>query len=236
MKCRFQKMYPFIIAAAVLCIMVLVAVFTNKSVDVYVQNKIEDNRTCVIIDAGHGGVDGGAVSCSGVEESKLNLEIAIRLRDLLHLLGIQTYMIRTDDISVYTYGETIAAKKVSDLKNRVNIINAITNGVLISIHQNYFEDSRYSGAQVFYKDDPTLAKQLQTAFVKTINPGSNRKVKKATGIYLMQNVKCPSALIECGFLSNWEEESKLKSPEYQKKISSVIGCVMSCYIYNENLS
>lgn len=236
MKGNRKNYSAIIITGVILSLMIIGAFVTNKAVNVYTQNKPLENRTCVIIDAGHGGVDGGAVSYTGVEESMINLEIALRLNDLMHLLGIQTYMIRTEDISIYTSGETIAAKKVSDLKNRVKIINETSNGVLISIHQNYFEDSRYSGAQVFYKDDPTLAKQLQTAFVKTLNPGSNRKVKKANEVYLMQNVNCPAALIECGFLSNQAEEAKLKSDDYQKKICCVIGSVMSCYIYNKNLA
>ena len=236
MKGNRKNYSAIIITGVILSLMIIGAFVTNKAVNVYTQNKPLEKRTCVIIDAGHGGVDGGAVSYTGVEESMINLEIALRLNDLMHLLGIQTYMIRTEDISIYTSGETIAAKKVSDLKNRVKIINETSNGVLISIHQNYFEDSRYSGAQVFYKDDPTLAKQLQTAFVKTLNPGSNRKVKKANEVYLMQNVNCPAALIECGFLSNQAEEAKLKSDDYQKKICCVIGSVMSCYIYNKNLA
>lgn len=236
MKINGNTYSAMILVVIILCAMVCCAHITNKAVNVYIQNKPIKNRTCVIIDAGHGGVDGGAVSCSGVEESAINLEIALRLNDLMHLLGIKTYMIRTEDVSIYTSGETIAAKKVSDLKNRVKIINETPNSLLISIHQNFFEDSRYSGAQVFYKDDSKLAKQLQTAFVRTLNPGSNRKVKKANGVYLMQNITCPGALIECGFLSNYEEESKLKSEGYQKKICCVIGAVTSCYINNQNLA
>lgn len=232
----FRKRYAVIITAFVLSAMVIGAFMTNRAVDVYKQNEILKERTCVIIDAGHGGVDGGAVSCTGIEESELNLEIAIRLNDLMHLLGIKTYMIRTEDVSIYTTGETIAAKKVSDLKNRVEIINKTQNCLLISIHQNYFEDSRYSGAQVFYRDDPTLAKQLQTAFVNNLNIGSNRKVKKAKGIYLMQNITQPAVLIECGFLSNYEEERKLRTDDYQKKICSVVASVTSCYLYNNNLA
>ena len=229
--------YPIVfVTGIVLCAMIAVAYITSRTVDVYVQNKPIENRTCVIIDAGHGGVDGGAVSCTGIEESQINLEISLRLNDLMHLLGIKTYMIRTEDISIYTSGETIAAKKISDLNHRVKIINEIPNGILISIHQNYFTDSRYSGAQVFYKEDPQLAKQLQSAFVSTLNPGSNRKVKKASGIYLMQNVQCPAALVECGFLSNYAEEAKLRREDYQKKICCVIGSVTSCYIHNQNLA
>ena len=96
---------------------------------------VSRNHT-VIIDAGHGGEDGGATSCTGKLESTFNLEIAMRLNDLMHLLGIHTKMVRTSDISVYTQGSTIAAKKVSDLKNRVNLVNTTENAILLSIHQN----------------------------------------------------------------------------------------------------
>lgn len=236
MRNRIKTYIPILITLSVLVAMIIGALCTNQAVNVYVENKNMENRTCVIIDAGHGGVDGGAISCTGVEESEINLEIAIRLNDLMHLLGVKTYMIRTEDVSIYTDADTIAAKKISDLRNRVSIINNTENAILISIHQNYFEDARYSGAQVFYKEDPTLAKQLQTALVNTINVGSNRKVKKASGIYLMQHINCSAALIECGFLSNYAEEAKLRNPEYQKKLCSVIGAVTSCYIFNNNLS
>ena len=189
----------------------------------------------VVIDAGHGGVDGGATSCTGKLESMYNLEIALRLNDLLHLLGVHTKMVRTTDISVYTQGETIAAKKVSDLKERVRIANNTENAILLSIHQNHFTNSQYSGAQVFYA--PTdgsnlLAQQMQTAFITALNPGSNRKIKKADGVYLMQNISCPGILVECGFLSNPQEEAKLRDPKYQRNICCVIAGTMSRYLYS----
>ena len=110
-------------------------------------------RSCrIVIDAGHGGIDGGATSCSGKRESTYNLEIALRLEDLMHLLGHDTKMIRTTDVSVYTKGETIAQQKNSDLKERVRIVHEAENSLLISIHQNHFSDSKYHGAQVFYAD------------------------------------------------------------------------------------
>ena len=188
-------------------------------------------RSCVIIDPGHGGMDGGTTSCTGVLESHINLEISLRLNDLLHLLGYQTKMIRTSDTSIYTEGNTIAAQKVSDLKNRVRIVNGTEDALLISIHQNYFEDGRYSGAQVFYSEaGEELSKTLQRELVSALNPTSNRQAKKASGIYLMEKVNCPAALIECGFLSNPEEEAKLRSPAYQKNLCCVIAGVVSRYL------
>ena len=232
MKLNKSKVSTVIITVCVLVSLLISALITDSAVDSFVMNKSLTNRTYVIIDAGHGGIDGGAVSCTGVEESQINLKIALRLNDLMHLLGIHTLMIRTDDVSIHTSGGTIAAKKISDLKERVQIINETPNAILVSIHQNYFKDSRYSGAQVFYYTDPTLAKQLQNAFIKTLNPESKRKVKKADGVYIMQNVTCPAALIECGFLSNFSEEQMPRDPNYQKKICCVIGAVIGCYIYN----
>ena len=191
-----------------------------------------ERRRVFVIDAGHGGMDGGATSCTGVLESQINLEIALRLDDLMHLLGHETVMIRTTDKSVYTQGDTIAAQKVADLKQRVKIVNETNNAVLISIHQNIFSDGRYSGAQVFYVPDSeskALAEELQSALVSTLNPGSNRKCKKADGVYLMEHIDRPGVLVECGFLSNVEEEAKLRLPSYQQQICAVIAATLSAH-------
>ena len=210
----------------------LMAMLGNQAVTVLSEKTPLESRHCFIIDAGHGGVDGGAVSCTGIYESKINLEIALRLNDLMHLLGYDTKMIRTEDISIYTNGETIAAKKVSDLKERVRIVNETDNGILLSIHQNHYSDSYYSGGQMFYpKTDNSeeLAKLLQASFVSTVNPGSNRKAKPAEGLYLMKHIQKTGVLIECGFLSNYEEEAKLRDNTYQKKLCAVIASVCSQY-------
>ena len=188
-----------------------------------------ERETVFVIDAGHGGEDGGAVSCTGVKESGINLDIALRLNDLLHLLGAETVMIRTEDVSVHTSGSTIGARKASDLRERVRIVEQIENSVLISIHQNYFNQSQYSGAQMFYNAQPgamELSKALQNAFVTTINPGSNRQCKRVEGIYLLENIDRPGVLVECGFLSNPQEEAKLRTGEYQKKICCVIATTL----------
>ena len=218
---------------------ILIAYTLSSAVDVITENANQQISHNIIIDAGHGGVDGGATSCSGILESNVNLQIALKLNDLLHLMGIRTTMIRTTDISVYTEGQSIAAKKVSDLKHRVNIVNKTDAATLVSIHQNYFSDSRYSGAQVFYADTTgsmQLAKDVQTRFVQTINKHSNRKVKPAKNIYLMQNINCPGVLIECGFLSNPEEDMKLNDPKYQNKITCVIASVLNNYLSKRNIT
>lgn len=230
---RLRQYLPVLPACClvILCLL-LVTMLGNQAATVLSQSAPIGIRNTVIIDAGHGGVDGGATSCTGILESKINLEIALRLDDLMHLLGIQTKMIRISDCSIYTRGETIAAKKVSDLKERVRIVNDTENSVLISIHQNYFSDSRYFGAQTFYgkaAGSKELAATLQSSLVQTLNQGSRRTAKEADGIYLLENIERCGVLVECGFISNPQEEAKLTNMQYQKRLCCVIASVLSQY-------
>lgn len=207
----------------------------SRAVTVFTENRTVERTHCIVIDPGHGGEDGGAVSLSGLPESTYNLEISLRLRDLLNLLGYDTKLIRNADISVYTKGETLAQKKASDLKERVRMVNETQNALLLSIHQNHFPDDRYSGAQVFYaktEGSEELAGLLQTSFVSVLNPGSRRQIKQSSGIYLMEHISCPGVLIECGFLSNPGEEALLRKPDYQKKLCAVIGVATCQYLSN----
>ena len=223
----------------VLSFLLLITLCTNCAITAITEGAPIKSRKTVIIDAGHGGVDGGATSCTGVLESQINLEIALRLDDLMHLLGIKTNMIRTTDMSIHTAGNTIGAKKVSDLKNRVQIVNKEENGYLISIHQNYFQESKYSGAQVFYGSLPeskTLAGKLQQELIQTVNKGSKRTIKPSNEIYLLDNIQKCGVLIECGFLSNPEEEALLRSPQYQKNLCCVIASVYSQYLHSYDIT
>ena len=228
MKGSYRRLLPVYIV--IILLFISAGFFTDRTVRVVSQNIAQSDRPCVIIDAGHGGEDGGATSCTGVLESKLNLDIASRLNDLMHLLGYDTLMIRQTDRSIYTQGGSLSQKKISDLKERVKIVNETPNAVLVSIHQNQFSDSRYSGAQVFYaknEESQKLANEMQLALVKNLKPDSNRKSKQASGIYLMEHIQTPGILIECGFLSNPEEEALLISDAYQKKLCLVIGSTCS---------
>lgn len=219
----------------VLSAFLLATVVGSRAVTAIAENRPTGKQHVIVIDAGHGGIDGGATSCSGVLESKLNLEIAHRLDNLMHLLGYNTRMIRTTDTSIHVQGNTIASQKISDLKERVKIVNSQDGGILVSIHQNTFSDSRYFGAQVFYSENKTsqeLAKCIQDVLILGLNPNSNRQIKKADGIYLLEHIQKPGILIECGFLSNPEEERKLRSADYQKEICCVIGVTLSNYLAN----
>ena len=232
-RLRYRSLLPLYVI--VLAGFFLIAVVGSRTVDILSVNTLLKERATVVIDAGHGGVDGGATSCTGILESAFNLEIALKLNDLLHLLGIDTLLIRETDCSVYTEGNTIAQKKVSDLKERVRIVNSTPNALLLSIHQNHFSAQKYSGAQVFYAStdgSQLLAKNMQSAFLQTVNPGSNRQAKKADGVYLMQHIQCPAVLVECGFLSNPQEEYLLRTPEYQQKICCVVACSVSNFLFS----
>lgn len=220
---------------AVLCAALILTVWGDRAVTAMSESAPIVGRNCIIIDAGHGLPDGGAVSCTGVYESAVNLQISQRLNDLLRLLGHDTKMLRVNEDSVYTEGETIGQKKVSDLKQRVRLVNETDHGILLSIHQNHYTDSHYSGAQMFYASTPgsdALAKMLQQGFVTHLNKGSNRQIKKCQGIYLMEHVNTTAVLVECGFLSNPREEALLRDEAYQKKICCVIASALSNYLAN----
>lgn len=225
---RYISLLPYYLV--LLSAFIALAAGGSRAVTVLSVNAPIIDRKTVVIDAGHGGVDGGTTSCTGVLESQYNLEIALKLNDLLHLLGIETVMIRDTDCSVYTKGETISQKKISDLKERVRIVNSTENAILVSIHQNHFSQPEYSGAQVFYaptEGSSDIAKSLQVALIQAVNPNSHRQTKKADGIYLMQHIDCPGVLIECGFLSNPKETYLLGNSSYQQKLCSVIASTLS---------
>lgn len=187
----------------------------------------------IVIDPGHGGEDGGATSCTGKMESGYNLDISLKLRDVLRLLGYDVIMTRTSDTSIYTSGSTIAQRKSSDIKERVRIANTHNGSVLLSVHQNYFQESKYYGAQVFYSTtygSKELAGMIQDNLVKSLTPESNRKEKRGEGIYILEHVKCPAVLIECGFISNPTEESQLAHSDYQKKIAVVAATTAATFL------
>lgn len=182
----------------------------------------------LIIDAGHGGEDGGAVSVSGVSESTINLAIARRLDIIMGLYAINTVMLRTEDISLHNESATtLREKKVSDLHNRVSIINSIGEGVLISIHQNSYPEARYDGAQVFFaptEGSQSFGEYTQEVLRVSLDPNNNRMAKQIPDtVYLMNHIVCRAILVECGFLSNPTEDQLLQTKEYQLKLATVIA-------------
>lgn len=181
---------------------------------------------CVLIDPGHGGFDGGAVAEDGTLEKHLNLAIGSCIRDMLHICGVPVEMTRYTDSGVEENSSaSIREKKVSDMRRRLSMYDGAS--LVISIHQNKFAQSKYSGAQVFYSgnhpDSILLAQAIRQSVVERLQPLNERELKKATdGIYLLHHTRTPSVLIECGFLSNPNEREQLKSPAYQQQIAFAV--------------
>lgn len=185
------------------------------------------NVPTVVIDAGHGGEDGGAVNSDGVLEKDINLDISLKTADLLNFLGFDVKMTRTDDNALSGDEQTVHARKVADMNKRLEIYNSSDNNVVISIHQNKFEQAKYHGTQVFYSpnndDSKTLAESIKFTVKKLLQPDNERECKKAdSGIYLLKNAKSPAIIVECGFISNNEECNNLLNEIYQKQMSFAI--------------
>lgn len=182
----------------------------------------------VILDAGHGGEDGGAVSVTGVPESQLNLEIVQKLRDILALCGTDPVLLREEDISLHDQSaSTLREKKRSDLQNRVAAVESMEGATLISIHQNTYPSSQYHGAQVFYaptEGSQALAEHFQSVLREQLQPDNGRAAKQIPdSVYLMNHITCPAILVECGFLTNPGEEAKLRDPGYQRQLAAVLA-------------
>ena len=181
----------------------------------------------LILDAGHGGEDGGAVSVTGEPESRINLAIVLKMDDILGLYGAPHTLLRREDISLHDPGaETLREKKVSDLKNRVAAIEGTEGATLLSIHQNSYPSGRYHGAQVFYAPtdgSQALARHIQNAIRSVLQPENGRECKQIPDtVYLMNHISCPAVLVECGFLTNGEEEAMLRDDAYQRKLAAVL--------------
>ena len=186
-------------------------------------------RPTVVVDAGHGGEDGGAVAADGTVEAGLNLAVALRVRDLLAFTGVDTVMTRAGEDAIYDPGSsTLREKKVSDLRNRAALVEATENAVLLSIHQNSLPSSPSThGAQVFFngaEGAAPLASGVQEALNQAVNEGK-AKSPAAIGasVYLMKHITAPGVLVECGFLTNEAEAAKLKTPEHQLRLAAAIA-------------
>ena len=181
----------------------------------------------MILDAGHGGEDGGAVAPDGTPESDINLDIALRLEAMARFWGVDTRMTRrTKAIDYPASAQTLAAKKKADQNARLELIHSTPGGVLISIHQNIYPAASPHGIQVLYGTDPdsaSLAERMQNNLTQNLCP-DNRRIAEPVddGIYLMRNAECTAVLVECGFLSNPTELEKLESEVYRTELAAVM--------------
>lgn len=180
----------------------------------------------ILVDAGHGGEDGGAEGADGTLEKHINLAIARPLGDLLRVMGYTVSYTRTEDAMVNAAGDTLRERKVSDIKNRLTMIEQAD--MTISIHQNKFPQTQYSGTQVFYgvgsEESPVLAAAIRASVIALLQPNNTRELKKGDGnVYLLKYATQPLVLVECGFLSNETEREKLKTREYQLQMAFAIA-------------
>lgn len=214
-----------VIGAAALALALVLGVRGGSMVQAIAQNRAA--RT-LVIDAGHGGFDGGAVGSSGTSEQDINLSIAQRVQALAEFFGVHTAMTRTDENALgYDPSRSVRENKIADIKAREQFVQETSNPVFLSIHLNKFSDARYHGAQVFYSpshpDSRALAERMQETLAEGCDPANTRQAKQAEStIYLMKKLECPAVIVECGFLSNPEEEQRLSDTEYHKKLAASI--------------
>lgn len=183
-------------------------------------NNIQTKKT-VIIDPGHGGIDVGTVGIDGSLEKNINLSISLDLHDFLMVSGINTVLTRDGDYEMYRAGEQ---RTKSDLYNRMDYINSVPNSILISIHQNHFENEAEWGTQVWYSPNdeisPTLADKILQSVKKNIQPENKRENKVSdNSYYILYKAQKPSVMVECGFVSNENENKRLQDKEYQRDMA-----------------
>lgn len=183
-------------------------------------NNVKTKKT-VIIDPGHGGIDVGTVGIDGSLEKNINLSISLDLYDYLMVSGINTVLTRDGDYEVYRAGEQ---RIKSDLYNRMDFINSVPDSILISIHQNHFENEAEWGTQVWFSPNdeisPTLADKILQSVKKNIQPENKRENKVSdNSYYILYKAQKPSVMVECGFVSNKNENNKLQDKEYQKDMA-----------------
>lgn len=227
---------PFVICT---CILFYSHKINNEN-GAQVSKNFQVKPPTIIIDAGHGGFDGGTSSEDGTPEKDINLKISLYLRDYLEFLGLKTVLTREEDESLEDEGlTTIRARKTSDIHNRMALMEKTDNALFVSIHQNHFSVEKYKGLQVFYSPNfseksSLLATKIQENVVELLQPENDRQVTKCgTSVYLMYNAVKPAVLVECGFLSNKEEAELLKTDEYCKKIAFSIAIGIFDYIRTE---
>lgn len=224
---RMKTRYKRLVLALLVLMGLMIAAPQGEPQSQRVLKVQEKSERTLIIDPGHGGEDGGAVAVSGTPESQINLDIALRVDQLCGLYGVKTRLLRETDVSLAgEEAHTLREKKRSDLKQRVEQANSVPGAFLLSIHQNFYESPDPHGAQVFYRpdeDSQLWAETLQATLREKLDPANSRTPSPVPEfVYLMKHISCPAVLVECGFLSNLEENQLLESAAYQKKLAAVL--------------
>lgn len=211
--------------------------FAREGVYMVDSLKTQKGDVCIVVDAGHGGDDPGKIGINDVKEKDINLKIARELEKLLKKEGIKVIMTRTDDGGLYEQSSN--NKKVEDMRKRCEIITKAAPVFTVSIHQNSYPDESVKGAQVFYygqsEQGKKLAETLQQTLVQQLDPQNHREAKANESYYLLKKTPSPTVIVECGFLSNYEEAELLNTTEYQKKVAEAVKTgILQCLNLDEN--
>jgi len=219
-----KRRVAFILMSVLLPIGIFSYQYSNTNKNAISTMALPVTNKTIVIDAGHGGEDGGATSENGISEAQINLKIALNLQKLLEQSGANVILTRSDENAIYDLDKkTLREKKVSDIKNRVKIGNNSSADIFVSIHLNKIPQNQYSGWQTFYKDGNEQGKELATSIQNNLNETIQKENKrlpmKISNVYIIKQVEIPTAIVECGFLSNPEEEQILQQEIYQEKLA-----------------
>lgn len=233
------RQFTYIIICAILFLVFLsLIIFAGGKLSVTTaSNNVVPKNTRIVIDPGHGGEDGGAVTDDGVLEKDINLAISKDTAELFHLLGFEVVLTRSSDISLSGNESTVRQRKVADMKKRLELYNSSEENTVISIHQNKFTQSKYNGTQIFYSPNneksQLLAENIRMSVKSFLQPENERECKKSdNGIYLLKNTDNPAVIVECGFISNEQECKKLLEFTYQKQMAFSVAVGFLNYYNN----
>lgn len=235
MKNRFGLTVTLLISVFIIVLILILIYTAYKNELASVLGSGRSSQT-IILDAGHGGLDGGAIGIDGTVEKEINLQITQKLKAVLELYGYNVIMTRSDDGSIHdSQAHSTREQKISDIHNREKIITEHPDALFISIHQNHFSQSSVHGTQVFYSGNnalsPVLAQNIQDAIVSHLQPDNKRLIKKSgTEIYLLYHSKIPSVMVECGFMSNRNDMTDLKNQDYQRVLAFSIADGITNYL------
>lgn len=210
----------------IMAVIVLVGAYflAKEGAHMVESQKAEEGKICIVVDAGHGGIDPGKVGINKAEEKDINLKIAQYLKKMLEADDIEVVMTRTDENGLYS--ENSNNKKVEDMRKRCEIIEEAKPVFTVSIHQNSYPEESVKGAQVFYYGESVAGKELadtlQASLIAQLDPNNHRQAKANESYYLLKKTSSPTVIVECGFLSNSEEAELLVTKEYQKKVAEAV--------------
>ena len=236
MRTDTKNALSFVLFSTIVILLSIFLMQLKNASATHEKQTISENTVTVVLDAGHGGEDGGAVGKNGIYEKDLNLSLTKKIGDSLKDRGIDIKYTRTEDILLYDKNADFKNKKKAlDLAERVKIAQSTENCIFVSIHMNSFSETKYSGLQVYYSKNNTLSRELatsvQTAVKNNLQPQNTRKAAMATSrIYILDRLSCPAILIECGFISNADECRLLCTDVYQNELSKIISQEIENYI------